>query len=114
MYTQENEEVSKTIKWARKNTIIWDLICGEEWCDFTVEDYIDMLKKLHTEEMYQLALVLIYKMDMDNHLREAISNVIVNRINKPKNETGIITEYIEEIKKMAIEKDIMKKTITLP
>lgn len=113
MYIKENEKVSQIVWWIRENLATWDLLCGDSWCDPTIRDSIDMLEKLVESEMYQLALILIVKMDKCKDMDKAISNVIVNRINEPNPNIGIITEVIKEFKIIANQKDIMDKELSL-
>ncbi len=65
MYSKENDKVSQIIRWIRNNAanrLIWDVLCGDNWIEYTVGDCIDMLEKVVTAEMYQFALILITKM----------------------------------------------------
>ena len=62
MYAKENEKTSQVIRWIRRNTtnmLIWDVLCGDSWFDYTVGDCIDMLERVAAAEMYQFALILI-------------------------------------------------------
>lgn len=113
MVSKENAHASKMIRWIRKNFIMWDLICGDGLYDYTVKDCIEILEALVTDESYELAFVLLSKVKNCRYVDEAITNVIVNRINKPKLDMGIITECIEEIRDIAIKKDVMEQTITV-
>lgn len=112
MYIKENEKVSQTVGWIRENMATWNLICGDSWCDPTIRDCIDMLEKLVEDEMYQLALIIIVKLDKCRYMDKAISKVIVNRINEPNPNIGIITEFIEEFRIIAMKKDIMDKELS--
>ncbi len=109
---EENENVATVIRWIRNNELVWELICGDCWMDFTVGDCIDILEGLVSEEMYQLALVLLYKLDHVKCMDE-VSNVIVNRIKKPDPSIGIITECIQEFRTIARQKDIIRKKLEL-
>lgn len=113
MYLKENENVSTVILWIRNNKFVWDLLCGDCWEDFTVGDCIDILEELISEEMYQLALILICKLDNIRCMDEAISNVIVNRIKDPNPNIGIITECISEFRTIANRKNIMEEKLEL-
>lgn len=63
------------------------------------------------EEMYPFALILIAKLGKCEHMDDAITNVIVHRINDPDPNAGIITECINEFKMIADKKDMMKKDV---
>lgn len=54
MYLKENEKAIQVIKWIRKdatNALIWDILCGDSWFEYTIEDCIDMLEKTAEAEM---------------------------------------------------------------
>ena len=109
MHLKENEEVSQVIRWIRRNEPIWDVISGECGFDITVEDCIHMLEQVTEEQMYPFALILVSKLGKCECMGEAITNVIVNRINAPDPEVGILMECINEFKMIAIQKGIMQK-----
>ena len=44
-------------------------------------------------------------------MNEAVTNVIVNRINDSNSEFGVITECIKEFKRIAAQKGIMNEKI---
>lgn len=111
MHSKENREVSQIVRWIRKNMSIWDVISGDYGFDFTIGDCIDMLEQVTEEEMYPFALILIAKLGKCEYMDDAITNVIVHRINDPDPNTGIIMECINEFKMIANQKDIMKKDI---
>lgn len=111
MFLSENENVSEIIRWIRENKPIWDVICGDYWFDFTIGDCIGMLEKVTRDEMYEFALILIAKLDQCEHMDEAITNIIVNRINESNSNMGIIMECIQEFKLIATQKGIMKKDV---
>lgn len=109
MYLKENEELIKVILLIRENVTIWEVLFGNGGHDIAIIDYIDMLEQLVAKELYQLAIILIAKLDSNYQLNMAITNVIVNRINYPTPTKGLITECIEEIKSIANKEDIMGK-----
>lgn len=106
MYLKENEELTKVLLLVRENVTAWEVLCGNGVRDIAVIDYIDMLEELVAKELYQLAMILITKLDNNCQLNMAITNVIVNRINCPTSNKGLITECIEEIKSIADKEDI--------
>lgn len=113
MILSENEKVSRIIRWIRRNKVIWGAICGNNWLDFTIGDFIDMLENVTREEMYEFALILIAKLDQCEHMDEAITNVIINRINEPNLNTGILMECIQEFKLIATQEGIMEKEVQI-
>lgn len=113
MIKKENEKVSNIIRWIRRNEAIWGVLCGDYWFDFTIGDFIDMLEKATREEMYEFALILIAKLDQCEHMDEAITNVIINRINEPNLNIGIIMECIKEFKLIATQKGIMENNVEM-
>lgn len=114
MYSKENEKTTQIIRWIRKsntNTLIWDILCGDSWFEFTVGECIDMLEKTAEAEIYEFALILITRLGKCEYMGEALTNVIINRINDPSPDFGIITECIREFKKIADQKGIMEKNM---
>lgn len=111
MHSKENKTVSQIIRWIRKNTSIWDVISGDCGFDITIGDCIDMLEQTAEAEMYPFALILIAKLGKCEYMDDAITNVIINRINKPDPNVGIIMECINEFKLIANQKDIINKDV---
>ena len=114
MYAKENEKTSQVIRWIRRNTtnmLIWDVLCGDSWFDYTVGDCIDMLERVAAAEMYQFALILITKLGKCRDMDEAITNIIIKRISEPDSNGGIITDCIKEFKNKKKKKGIMGKNI---
>ena len=109
MYLKENDELTKIILLIREDEIVWEVLCGNSIRNIAVIDYIGMLEELVAKEFYQLAMILLFKLDNCYQLNKAITNVIVNRINNPNTDIGIITECIEEIKSIADKEDIKGK-----
>lgn len=104
----ENENAIKVINWWRNNRDIWELICGEcTRVEFTISDIISILKNLVDNELYQIAIVLIYQLEKCKYMDDAIDKAIANIINNANPNYGVITECISEFEKMAIEKDLM-------
>ncbi len=110
----ENEKVSQVIKWIRKsngNMMIWDTLCGDSWFDLTVGDCIDMLEQTAEAGMYEYALILIARLNRCQYVDEAITNIIVNRINETSSDVGVITECIKELKNIAKQRNIVEKNV---
>lgn len=72
-----------------------------------------MLENVTREEMHEFALILIAKLDQCEHMDEAITNVIINRINEPNPNTDILMECIQEFKLVATQKGIMEKEVEI-
>ena len=114
MYLKENEKAIQMIKWIRKdatNALIWDILCGDSWFEYTIEDCIDMLEKTAEAGMYQFAFILISRLSKCQYMNEAVTNVIVNRINAPSMEFGVITECIKEFRHIAGKRGILKRNM---
>lgn len=114
MYTKENEKAAQIIKWIREsegNKLIWDILCGDTWFDFTVGDCIEMLEKTASAERYEFALILITRLARCRYMDAAVTNILASRINEPSPDIGIITECIREFKKVADQKGIMEENV---
>ena len=113
MHSEENEKIAQIIKWIRQGDtrLIWDILCGDSWFSLTVGDYIEIMEQTVEEGMYEYVLVLITKLSKCKYMNEAITNVIIKRINGPSLEFGVITECIKEFKNIAIQYGIMEKNI---
>lgn len=114
MHNEENEKASRVIRWIRKsngNMMIWDTLCGDSWFDLTVGDCIDMLEQTAGAGMYEYALILIARLDKCQYVDEAITNIVVNRINEASPDVGVITECIKELKNVAKQRNLMEKNV---
>lgn len=114
MYSKENEKAAQIIRWIREsngNQLIWDILCGDSWYEFTVGDCIEMMENTAREEIYEFTLILISRLARCRYMDAAITNIIINRINEPNPDCGIITECIKEFKNIAEQKGIMEANV---
>lgn len=107
----ENVETAKIIKWSRENAMGWEAICGDGMINFCVSEIIVIMENLMSMEFYQLVVVMLKKLEIDRDMHEAISNAIANNIARPEVSNGILSDCIQEIKQLAMEKNIMKNKI---
>lgn len=113
MREEENKEIAKIIKFINKYPRYWEMIYDTNSVNLTMLDTIELLKTLLDHEMYQLALMMLKRLEINIHYSKAIDNVIEKRTKKSNCIHKLISECIDEIKIIMNKDDITNEQISI-
>lgn len=113
MEFKENEVTAKVLAWVRDCPVTWDILQNESGMDIHMKDAVDILEDMLDQELYQMAIVLLGKLDRDQYVHQAITDTLVRRVKEVSHEKGWLTDIVETLKAEIREQGLEEKVLVI-
>lgn len=113
MREEESKEIARIIKFVSKNPHYWEMIYDTNSENLTILDTIELMETLLDYKMYQLALMMLKRLEVNVYYDKAIENVIEKRTQESNCIHKLISDCIEEIKIIMNKDDIANEQISM-
>ena len=109
----ELSEVAKMVQWIARDEQIWEALCWNGETMLPLEEISEALEEMISQEMYQLAFLVLAKLRWSGELSAVIQNAIGEWIRQPIGSAGPLSKCAEALAKIIKANGLKNREIPL-